>query len=106
MVTMDQLSLFDWVRWVEAPVLLGLLGILIKHVMNDHVVEIAIRTGQARQEGRLEGLHDRVNRLEEISDDRYASADRPRRERANSRIAARSRDPSSDDDESGRRDGC
>lgn len=76
---MNDLTVFDWVRWVEAPVLLAMLGLLIRHVMSDHTVELAIKTAQARLEGKHEGLGARITRLEDINDDRSTDDRRARR---------------------------
>lgn len=54
-MAMDPTSL-DWIRYVEAPVMIALAGALLKHVMWDHKVEIDLRAKLAKLEGYLEAI--------------------------------------------------
>jgi hypothetical protein len=75
----EGLTWLDWAKFVEAPVLLAMLGLLIRHQMQDHIVELEVKTTAARMDGRLDGMASRVTRLEDISDDRSADDRRARR---------------------------
>lgn len=45
---MESVSLFDWFRWVEVPILLAIAGALVNHMMKDHKVEIELKEGLAK----------------------------------------------------------
>ena len=36
---METVPIFDWLRWVEVPIWLGMIGWLIAHIRHDAVVE-------------------------------------------------------------------
>jgi len=39
---MEMVSLFDWLRWVEVPVWIGMFGWLFAHAKHDHAVEVQL----------------------------------------------------------------
>ena len=50
------------------PIILGMLGILMKHMSNDHEFEMKTVKAQAFLEGELAGLSERTKRLENSQD--------------------------------------
>lgn len=79
----EGLTWLDWAKFVEAPILIGMLGLLIRHQVQDHAVELDVKTKLAKQDGRMEGMGSRVTRLEDSNDDRSADERRARRAAAN-----------------------
>jgi hypothetical protein len=53
---MDAVSSFDWIRWVDVPVLIGMAAWLMRHAIYDHQVEVEIKSKIANLEGAVEGL--------------------------------------------------
>lgn len=60
---MEAVSLFDWFRWVEVPILLALAGVLINHMIKDHKVEVEIKEGLASVKSLVEGVDRRQDLL-------------------------------------------
>ena len=50
------------------PIILAMLGVQMKHMSNDHTIEIDVKTKQAFLEGEAKGLNERISRLEDIRD--------------------------------------
>ncbi len=50
------------------PIIIAMLGIQLKHMSNDHTIEIEIKTKQSFLEGEAKGLNERISRLEDIRD--------------------------------------
>lgn len=59
------------------PIIIAMLGLLMKHMANDHSVEIDVKTKQAFLEGEQAGLNERISRLEDIRD--FSEGRMPRR---------------------------
>lgn len=52
-------EMFDWLRWVEVPVWLGICSWLIAHARHDHAVEVTLASAL----GKLETLENTMNTL-------------------------------------------
>lgn len=39
---MPDIPIFDWIRWVEIPMWLAVAGLLVKHAVRDHIIEVEI----------------------------------------------------------------
>ena len=50
------------------PIILAMLGLLMKHMSSDHTIEIEVKQKQAFLEGEAKGLNERISRLEDIRD--------------------------------------
>ena len=50
------------------PIILGMLGLLMRHMSADHTIEIEVKQKQAFLEGEAKGLNERISRLEDIRD--------------------------------------
>ncbi len=61
-------SLFDWVRWVEVPIWVGILVLLLKHMQSDARIEKCQAVKVAEHEVKVTGLEARMTRVEDILD--------------------------------------
>lgn len=48
---MEAVPVFDWLRWVEIPLWLGVIGWLATHIRHDHEVEVDIKEKLAKIDG-------------------------------------------------------
>lgn len=53
---MEAVPIFDWLRWVEVPIWLGMVGWLWCHAKHDHEVEVELRSGIGEALGKLENV--------------------------------------------------
>jgi len=57
-----------WIGGVAIPLLIAWIGVLCKHMINDHAIELDLRVKQAFLEGETRGLNERISRLEDLAD--------------------------------------
>ena len=55
---MPEVSSFDWIRWVDVPVLIGMAAWLIRHAVYDHAVEVKFTSDIGALRGALKGVED------------------------------------------------
>ena len=60
---MPDVSSFDWIRWVDAPVLIAIAGWLVRQGANTHAMDLRLTAECSRLSSQAGGLQEQIDDL-------------------------------------------